>query len=114
MSPPTTPAAHSTIPYSPDMHFPARHPFQRIPAVTIHLPLLPTVSTSAASASASVATSAVSTAVSATVHCRSFSITGSGIDQKFLEVIPIVLETHVVSFEHASLVRYLYYILCQY
>jgi hypothetical protein len=41
-----------------------------------------TVSTSAASAS----TSASASAASATIHCRSFSITGSGIDQNSLEV----------------------------
>jgi hypothetical protein len=43
MSPPMTPVAHSAIPYSPDMHFPTCHPFQRITTVTIHLPLLPPV-----------------------------------------------------------------------
>jgi hypothetical protein len=42
-SPPTMPAAHSAIPYSPDMHFPAHHSFQRITAVTIPSPLLPPV-----------------------------------------------------------------------
>jgi hypothetical protein len=35
-----TPAVHSTIPYSPDTHFPAHHPFQQITAITIHLLLL--------------------------------------------------------------------------
>jgi K+-transporting ATPase A subunit len=37
------PAVHSAIPYSPDMHFPARHPFQQITAVTVYLLLLPLI-----------------------------------------------------------------------
>jgi hypothetical protein len=34
--------------------------------------------------------------------------------RRFLEVIPIVSETHSVSFGYASLVRYSYYIPHQY
>jgi hypothetical protein len=71
------PAIHSAISYSPDMHFPARHLFQRITAITTCLLLLLNVSASAASASAS---------ASAAVHRRLFSITRSKIDQNSSEV----------------------------
>jgi hypothetical protein len=111
------PATHSAIPYSPNTHFLARHLFQQITTITIHLPLLLPVHchhhlfTVVADC---LHLCRRSPPLIAAAHSPSPEAELTETLWRFSEVIPIVSETHSVSFGYASLVRYSYYIPRQY
>jgi hypothetical protein len=114
-SPPTTPAIHSTIPYSMTLTSPlAIYSSELPPPPSLLLPPPPSLSFAVVIAIPSTSASAASASASDAYHYRSFSITGSGIDQNSSEVFGGVLETHSVSIGYASLVRFSYYIPRQY
>jgi hypothetical protein len=133
-SPPTMPATHSAIPYSPEMHFPAQHLFQQITTVTIHSLLFPPVHCRH-HLFAIVANCFRHCRLCLCLNChlchlcclccRSLPLVTAARSpspeveltktlRKSLEGIPIVPKTHSVSFGYASLARYSYYIPCQY